>query len=71
MLKRYVHDQEIRYSGCRSVRSENAFPVLYIAVFLYENQTGIMRGRKKRIRPLKCDRTVIGFRRPHSWQSLQ
>lgn len=46
-------------------------PLLYVAVFLYENQAGIMRGRQKRIRPKKFDRTVIGFRRPHFWQSLQ
>jgi hypothetical protein len=35
------------------------------------NQTGIMRGRQKRIRRIKCDRTVIGLRRPRSWQRNQ
>ena len=60
ILKRYVHNPEIRYSGCRFVRTQNASSVLYIAVFQYENQAGIMRGRQKCIRSIKCVRTVIG-----------
>jgi hypothetical protein len=42
-------------------------PLYFILLY----QAGIIWGRQKRIRPIKFDRTVIGFRRPHSWQNLQ